>query len=78
MIPLNEFWKAQLMNQPETGMGYQVASIRLVDGRSFEDVLIVDGAIYEVGGTSEIPFSSADEIASIKVRSGISSNRYNN
>jgi hypothetical protein len=72
MIVLNEYWKDYLMHQPETGMGYQIASVRLVDGRSFDNVMIVDGSIYEVDGSSEIPFSSVNDIDEIKVVSGLS------
>lgn len=43
-VPLGERWAAVLLKEPETGMGYQVATITLHDGRWFDDVTIVDGA----------------------------------
>ena len=59
-------WAPRLVGQPETGMGYQTASITLLDGRVIEDVLIVGGTIAEVRGYDSIPFS-VDDISDITV-----------
>ena len=59
-LQLPEKWAPRLVSQPETGMGYQTASITLSDGRVIEDVLIVDGTIAEVRGCDSIPFSAGD------------------
>ena len=41
-------------------MGYQVVTVRLADGRTFEGVTIVEGFITDVPGYAQIPFSEAD------------------
>lgn len=71
MVPLNAYWRTYLQGQPETGMGYQIAWVRLLDGRTFDEVVILDGAIQEVAGSSEVPFFDAGDIAEIKVRNGL-------
>jgi hypothetical protein len=42
---LGERWATVLLGESETGMGYQVATIKLHDGRCFEHVTIVDSAV---------------------------------
>lgn len=59
-------WAPRLVNQAETGMVYQTASVTLSDGRIFPDVLIVGDTITEVRGYADIPFS-ADQISDITV-----------
>jgi hypothetical protein len=59
-LQLPEKWARRLISQPETGMGYQTASVTLRDGSIIEDVLIVGGAITEVRGHDSIPFSTED------------------
>jgi hypothetical protein len=63
-LPLK--WAPRLINQAETGMGYQTAAITLRDGTIIQDVLIVGGTITEVRGHETIPFS-ADDISDITV-----------
>ena len=65
-LQLPEKWAPRLVNQPETGMGYQTAAVTLRDGRVVEDVLIVGGTITEVRGYDSIPFSP-DDISDITV-----------
>jgi hypothetical protein len=55
-----------LKRDVETGIGYQVVSVGLKDGRSFEQVCASEGCIIEVRGYKEIPFAS-NEIASLMV-----------
>ena len=50
----------------ETGIGYQVVSVILKDGRVFEQVVISEGCIIEVRGHKEIPFTP-DEVVSVHV-----------
>jgi len=50
----------------ETGMGYKVVSVRLLDGRSFEQAVVSEGHIIEVRGYHEIPFQPED-VASVSV-----------
>jgi hypothetical protein len=47
-------------------VGYQVISVELRDGRTFEQVVTSEGCIIEVHGYKEIPFAP-DEVASITV-----------
>jgi hypothetical protein len=60
MIPLSAKWTKELASQPETGMGYQIASIVLKDGRRFDQVVIDSGFITRVKGMETIPFSEDD------------------
>jgi hypothetical protein len=55
-----------LERDTETGIGYQVVSVELKDGRSFDQVSTSEGCIIEVRGYKEIPFA-ADDIASVRV-----------
>jgi hypothetical protein len=66
MLQLTEKWAPILASQPETGMGYQIATITLHDGRAFGGAVIVGGLITKVGDNPEIPFRE-DEIAAIVV-----------
>lgn len=60
MLQLKEKWGPRLTSQPETGMGYQVTTIFLRDGRRFEQVMIVEGLITRIRGRSDIPFNEED------------------
>ena len=50
----------------ETGIGYQVVSVQLRDGRTFDQVVTSEYCIIEVRGYKEIPFA-AEDIASLSV-----------
>jgi len=69
MLRLSDKWAPILNAQPETGMGYQVASVSLKDGRQFNDVLIVGGIVTKVGDWNDIPFGD-DDIQRIVVTHG--------
>ena len=60
MLPLSNKWAPYLTGQPETGMGYQLASVFLKDGRRFNDVAIVGGYITKIGDSAEIPFEETE------------------
>jgi len=60
MLALSDRWAPVLLAQPETGMGYQVATVVLQDGQAFEQVEIVGGIIAKVRGSTEIPFAQAE------------------
>lgn len=66
MLKLDDKWAAVLARQRETGMGYQVVTVLLKDGRKFEGVLVVGGIISRVAGAESIPFVD-DDIESILV-----------
>jgi len=50
----------------ETGIGYQVISVELKNGRYFDQVVASEGCIIEVRGYEGIPFAP-EEIASVIV-----------
>lgn len=64
VITLSAKWVSELANKPETGMGYQVVSVILLDGRRFDQVAVVEGTIAEIRGLDGIPFKE-DQIAQI-------------
>ncbi|MFZ0930977.1 MAG: hypothetical protein WAN11_20395 [Syntrophobacteraceae bacterium] len=66
MITLSAKWAPGLTSKPETGMGYQVVSVVLKDGRRYEQVVVIGGQITQIRGIKVIPFVE-DEIAQIVV-----------
>jgi hypothetical protein len=64
MIELSPRWALELATKPETGIGYQVVSIVLKDGKKFDQVVIVEGRITRIRGLGDIPFSE-EQIAQI-------------
>jgi hypothetical protein len=60
MIALSGKWAAKLLSQPETGMGYQVVTVVLKDGRKFPQVAVVQGQIAQIRGRKDIPFREED------------------
>jgi len=60
MIKLSAKWTSELASKPETGMGYQVGSVVLKDGRKFNQVAIVEGIVAEIRGLKDIPFNEDD------------------
>ena len=65
MLPLSGKWAGKLTAEPETGIGYQIASIVLKDGKRFDRV-VVDGNVTRVRDVEGIPFSE-DQIEQIIV-----------
>lgn len=59
MIKLSKKWCEFLVQQPETGMGYQVVSVDLYDGRRFDDVIVDSGYITQIRGINDVPFEDA-------------------
>jgi len=68
VLPLPPKWVSYLRDQPESGMTYQMLTVSLHDGRSFERVPHVAGRIDLKGieGFWKVPFE-ANEIANIVV-----------
>ena len=51
----------KLISQPETGMGYQIATIILSNGKQYHQVVILEShQIVYVKGYNSIPFSNND------------------
>jgi hypothetical protein len=55
-----------LKRDKETGIGYQVVSVNLKDGRCFDQVVASEGCIIQVRGYEEIPFTP-EEVISVSV-----------
>lgn len=68
-LRLSDRWGPALARAPETGMGYQVVSVLLKDGRRFDNLTIVGGVISTAGCGNAIPFVE-DEIVQIFVTHG--------
>lgn len=66
-VPIPAEWLDYLLRQPESGMGYQIVSVRLKDGRHFKQVIAQNGYFTQVRGYDELPFTQLDEIASVFV-----------
>jgi hypothetical protein len=66
LVPIPSACVNHLDRGKETGIGYQVVSVELKDGRFFEQVVASEGCIIEVRGYNEIPFAP-DDVASVKV-----------
>ena len=60
MIELSKELINQLINKPETGMGYQIVSIVLRDGTKYNQVVVDSGNITHIKGFEDIPFSEED------------------
>jgi hypothetical protein len=60
MLQLSQRWTPRLVSQPETGMGYQIATVSLRDGRHFDQVLIDGNVITKIRGLAQIPFTEAE------------------
>lgn len=66
MIELSDIWSEKLLSQAETGMGYQIVSVILKNGKRYDRVIVNSGYITRIKGLNNIPFSE-DEIAEIEV-----------
>jgi len=60
MIELSSKWAPYLSSQPEAGMSWQVVTVHLNDGRTFEHVVVVGGTIASIAGDPSIPFTEPD------------------
>jgi hypothetical protein len=66
LIPVPNGCAEHLKKSEETGIGYHAISVKLKDGRVFDQVIASEGFIIEVRGYSQIPFA-ADEVESISI-----------
>lgn len=60
MLRLSSKWADFFRSQPETGMGYVIATVVLKDGRRYPRVAITGGIIDSIEGYSSIPFVEAE------------------
>jgi hypothetical protein len=66
IVPIPSSFVDHLKRAGETGIGYQVVSVELRDGRRFDQVVASEGCVIEVRGFKEIPFTP-EEVASVNV-----------
>jgi hypothetical protein len=66
LVPIPSEFAGDLKQAEETGIGYQVVSVELKDGRSFDQVVTSECCIIAVRGHKEIPFAT-DDVASVSV-----------
>jgi hypothetical protein len=67
LVPIPSENARDLRQHKETGLGYQVVSVQLKDGRSFDQVVVSEGCVIAVRGyADEVPFR-LDEVATVKV-----------
>jgi hypothetical protein len=66
LVPIPREYADHLKRQGETGMGYQVVSVTLKDGKHFDQVLTSEGCVIQVRGHRDVPFAP-DDVASVKV-----------
>lgn len=64
MINLPKKFALELIYKPETGIGYQIATVKLIDGKEFKQVVLIDGQITQIRGLKDIPFSE-EQIAEV-------------
>lgn len=60
VIQLSEKWSKRLLEEPETGMGYQIVSVILRNGKKYDQVIVDSGYITRVHGFREIPFNEEE------------------
>jgi len=60
LVPLPPETAGTLKKQRETGFGYQVVAVELIDGRHFDQVVVSEGCVIAVKGFSEVPFAFCD------------------
>lgn len=60
VLYLSKKWADVLARERETGMGYQIVSIFLADGRRYDGVTVVGGMVSKVAGSTSIPFAEED------------------
>lgn len=66
LVTIPKEWADYLRRQRDTGLGYQVVSVNLKDGRRFDQVVASEGCVIEVRGYSDVPFKQ-EEVASVQV-----------
>jgi hypothetical protein len=65
-LDLSEKWVQHLLSKPETGMGYQICTIYLKNGKKYCQAIIDSGCITKIRNIEGIPFSD-DDIKEIEV-----------
>jgi len=66
MSELPKKWSDFLLKQPESGMGFQIISVTLQDGRKFDAAVTESHVLSRVRGFDTVPFDT-NEISEIDV-----------
>ncbi len=66
LVPILPESVDHLRREKETGIGYQIVSVSLKDGRCFDQVVASEGCIIQVRGYAVVPFAP-EEVASVSV-----------
>jgi len=66
LIPIPRELAESLKRQGETGMGYQVVSVTLKNGKHFDQVVASEGYVIQVRGYKDVPFTT-DDVASVSL-----------
>ena len=66
LIPIPHEHADNLRRHAETGMGYQVVSVTLKNGKRFDQVVASEGCVIQVRGHKDVPFTPED-VASVDV-----------
>ena len=66
LVPIPRDYVDSLKRDKETGIGYQIVSVKLKDGRFFEQAVVSEGCIIQVRGYTDVPFAP-EELASVSV-----------
>ncbi|HET9993808.1 MAG TPA: hypothetical protein VFQ18_00255 [Candidatus Acidoferrum sp.] len=66
LFPIPEACLHHLKSAAETGIGYQMVSVELKDGRCFDQVVVSECCIIQVRGYAEIPFAP-HEVATVSI-----------
>jgi hypothetical protein len=53
-------WKEKVKALPESGMGYTVVRVTLLNGHVFEQAIIGSGFLSRIRGLADIPFQEED------------------
>lgn len=60
LVPIPEESLLQLRQKPSSELGYRFVSVKLKDGRVFEQAIESEGCIIQVKGQRSIPFTEAE------------------
>jgi len=66
LVPIPPESAEKLKKEKQTRLGYQFVSIKLKDGRYFEQAVASEGCIIQVKGHKDIPFTEA-EVESVEL-----------
>ncbi len=66
LIPIPREHADSLRRQCDTGMGYQVVSVTLKNGKHFDQVVTSEGCVIQVRGHKDVPFLP-DDVASVSL-----------